>query len=184
MGTGFRKQFITDWEKQCSALPLLPRLYLWRYRPMVRRELALVETDSDDRILQVGCGSVPATAALLARWTDTEVTAVDHDPEAVANARRTVRHLGLADTVSIQEADGRTVPTAQYSVVHVALHTVGKTPILENFLEDAESADRAILRYPRPSLGDTYGQPPSSHRPDRTVSQVGANLDRSALFSP
>jgi precorrin-6B methylase 2 len=130
----------------------------------------------------VGCGSIPATAVTLVRLTDAEVTCLDHDTDAVSNARRFVRNCGLGSKITVLEGDGREFRFDGFSSGIVALHTIGKSDVVDNLLARADRGDRLVVRYPRPTLIDQYGHPDERYRPTDSVDQFGLGLDRSALL--
>jgi hypothetical protein len=177
------KRFVSDCETFASRLPIAPSVYRRCYERIVRREVELASLNADDHVLNVGCGSIPATAVTLVRLTGAEVTCLDHDVSAVSNARRFVYGRGLESDITVLEADGREFRFGEFSSGIVALHTIGKSTVVENFFADANRGDRLVVRYPRPNLVDQYGHPGGTHRPDRSVSQFGLGLDRSALFT-
>jgi protein-L-isoaspartate O-methyltransferase len=177
------KDLIVRCERACSHLPLARHYYVYRYRPMVRREVDLAGLHIGDRILNVGCGPMPATAVNLAALTGAEITCIDHDPAAVDAARRFVPAFGASGRVTVRVADGRTVDTGPFDAVLVALHTVGTAAVIDNFFGAATRGDRLVVRYPRDRFAEEYGRPDTTYRPAASVSQVGSALDRSALFT-
>lgn len=176
------KDLIVRCERACSHLPLARHYYVYRYRPMVRREVDLAGLHVGDRILNVGCGPMPATAVNLAALTGAEVTCIDHDPDAVTAARRFVSAFDVDNRVTVNVADGRTVDTGPFDAAVVALHTVGTAAVVDNFYGAAAPGDRLVVRYPRERFVAEYGRPDTAYRPAASVSQVGSALDRSVLF--
>ena len=54
---------------------------------MTNKEINLANVTKDDRILHIGCGSIPATSVLLAKKTGSEVTGIDNDFSSVKQAQ-------------------------------------------------------------------------------------------------
>ena len=178
-----RKRIVEGCETLFSTTPIIPYVYVLRYRPMVRREVELASLNQSDQILNIGCGSIPATAINLAGLTAGEIVCLDYDRDAVANARNVVSRYGLSNRITVCKGDGRTVKINGFDAVVVALHTIGKSTVLDNFLSSAEPEQKMILRYPRSHLREQYGQPDRTYQPDNIKSQIGVNLECSALFS-
>jgi SAM-dependent methyltransferase len=62
-------------------------------------------TRSPGRIVDLGCGTGTGTFALLARFPDAHVTAVDHSAELLHRLQHRAREAGLAEHVDIVVAD-------------------------------------------------------------------------------
>lgn len=57
-------------------------------------------------VLDLGCGSGILAVAAAKLWPEARVLAADNDPAAVANAEENAQRNGVADRVSVAEADG------------------------------------------------------------------------------
>lgn len=149
-------------EKSCTTAPWLFDLYTWSYRWVVDREIQLAEIDSDDRLLNVGCGGMPFTAALIAEKTGATVYALDHDPDVVEEAQRNLERIGVADSVEIVVGDGREVIgdgsrlPERCSVAIVALQAEPKDAILTRQMQSDDGPGRIVVRQPRKIFAGDY----------------------------
>ncbi len=161
---------------------VLFKLYMLPYTRVVRREMDLGDICKDDVVLNVGCGSMPFTAALITDLTGAKVVAVDVDGEAVKTARHTISMLGLDDRVEILHADGAGPIGRRFNKAVLALHVEPKDIVVSRLLDDPY-VKAVVIRMPRGALMASYGG-------DRVLSpfakQVGhlmPTFDRSLLFT-
>ena len=61
-------------------------------------------------VLDLGCGSGILAVAAAKLWPEARIMAVDNDPAAVVNAEENAQRNGVADRVSVAEADGAGAP--------------------------------------------------------------------------
>ncbi|MDR5672367.1 SAM-dependent methyltransferase [Halalkaliarchaeum sp. AArc-CO] len=149
-------------EKSCSVAPRLFDLYTRLYRSVVDREIELAEIDEDDVVLNVGCGAMPFTAALLAKRSGATVYALDHDQSVVREARRNLARAGVADDVEVVVGDGREVVgdgtqlPEPCSVAIVALQAEPKDDIVDRYRRTQGTPSRVVVRQPRPAFSADY----------------------------
>lgn len=149
-------------EKSCSVAPWLFDLYTRLYRSVVDREVELADIDEDDRVLNVGCGAMPFTAALIAKRSGATVYALDHDQSVVREARRNLARAGVADDVEVVVGDGREVVgdgarlPESCSVAIVALQAEPKDEIVERYRRTTGGPSRVVVRQPRARFSTDY----------------------------
>ncbi len=155
------------------------KLYMLPYGRVVRREVALARIEGEDVVLNVGCGSLPFTAVLVARLTGAKVVAIDIDPEAVEAARRVVSMLGMDESIEVLHADGLGPIPRRYTKALVALHVSPKDVAVRNLISGGPAV---VLRMPRGSLSVSYGADAMRLDPKEHVSHLMPTFDRSLLF--
>ncbi len=174
-------RFTSRLEHWMSGLPLLVALYGRAYRHVIEREIALAEIESRDRVLNIGCGAAPFTALLLARHTGARITCLDRDPQAVAQAGRLVRRLGLQGSVDIQLGDAaHSAPP--FDVAVVALQTIPKLGVLHRLAAGKPPGARLVVRESAEWCRDMYDRLPCSLTPRAQVWHHMGALERSALY--
>lgn len=134
--------------------------YTFPYRALLKRELRLAAVQSDDVVLNIGCGSAPFSAVLAAQFSGARVIAVDLDPRAVTGARSLVARLGFSSRIEVLLADASKDPLPPASVALVALQAAPKDDIwhnLQHSLSGSGERGRALFRIPRAGLESTYG---------------------------
>lgn len=178
---------VASLEKSYAATESLFNLYTRLYQTVVAREVALAEITQDDTILNVGCGAMPFTAALLARETDATVYALDRDVSIQNKARRNLERAGVGDTVEVIIGDGQSVLgngaklPSSCSVAVLALQTGPKDAIISQYRQTQDSPDRIVARQPR-SLFSTSYDAVTEHEPTRVTTHWMPTFDQSLLF--
>ncbi len=176
--------FVAALERRLAAQPWFFRLYAYPYRALVGRELRLAGVGARDTVLNIGCGSLPFTAVLVAELSGARVIGVDCDREAVVNARATVARLGLRRRIRIIEADAARDPLPAADVAVVSLQAAPKTAIHANLTRALarRGGGRAVFRLPRPALEaeyETLSAPVAAHG---VVRHRMPTFDRSELY--
>ena len=169
-------------EKSCSVAPRLFDLYTRLYRSVVDREIELAEIDEDDVVLNVGCGAMPFTAALIAKRSGATVYALDHDQSVVREARRNLARAGVADDVEVVVEDGREVVgdgtrlPESCSVAIVALQAEPKDELIDRYRQTQGGPNRLVVRQPRPTFSADYDTVTTDSRD--AVSDGGCSPER------
>ncbi|QGG46628.1 class I SAM-dependent methyltransferase, putative [Heliorestis convoluta] len=135
-------------EKIALYSPGLFRLQKRYYEEIVGREIVLGSITEKDTVLCIGGGPLPCTALEIAKRTGAIVHVIDSDLGAVYSARKFVHKLNLSNQVKIFCAQGQTIDTSSYSVVHVALQAKPHDLILKNIWRKAKEGTRVLLRCP------------------------------------
>ncbi|AFZ71589.1 methyltransferase domain-containing protein [Natronobacterium gregoryi] len=175
-------------EKSCTPAPLAFSWYTRFYRSVVDREIELADIDAEDRILNVGCGGMPFTTALLAKRTGATVYALDHDPAVVQEARRNLERAGVANEVEIVVGDGRDVLgdgsrlPESCSVAVVALQAEPKDEILHQYRNTTDGPERVVVRQPRALVAGDYDRVTDCEDRTGAVRHRMPTFDRSLLF--
>ena len=176
------KSVVAKWEKKCTKIPFLFKLYSWPYKGILEKEIELANISSEDKVLNIGCGAMPFTAVYLAQLTGAEVWAVDRDQEVIERAKSCVRSLGLEDQIKVVEGDGADFTPGFFTAALVALQAEPKTEILENLLDHSKDGARFVFRAARASFASQYDQLATKYKPNRQVKQKMITFDKSVLF--
>ncbi|AUX10800.1 hypothetical protein AArcSl_3194 [Halalkaliarchaeum desulfuricum] len=184
---GVLKHVFAGLEQSFASLPWLFELLVELYRPLVRREMAIADVDASDRVLAVGCGALPYTAALIAECSRATVYALDCDRDAIADARRTLTRSGSGARIELVAGDGAQLsPTSldvdSLDVAFVAVQAGPKTEIVDHLRSVDCGPDRIVVRRPRPAFAAAYGSLPDGYEPIDSVAQPAFAFGRSALF--
>ncbi|MEF8879375.1 MAG: class I SAM-dependent methyltransferase [Candidatus Thermoplasmatota archaeon] len=107
-------------EKIVFKIEDLLSLYLSFYENLVEKEISLAKISSDDKILHIGCGSIPATCILLGKKTDCQMTGIDKNFKSVKQAKKLIENKKLENKIHIQHADGLNFPVESFDVIIVS----------------------------------------------------------------
>ena len=175
IGTKFRTDafkffldiFFVVLEKAGFRFDVISSNYIKLYTDLVEKEISMAKISSKDRILIMGCGSLPATSALIAMKTKADIVAIDTDQRAVQEASQYFKNLNLNGQITVEHADGLKYPVDEFDVIFV-LHGVRQQKEVLIFLaENMKGKTRIIFR----TVCDEKGKP------------SGKSLDVSNLFS-
>lgn len=179
---GLIQPLISTWEKCISSLPFAAHLYSRPYRQVVAREIELAEISASDKVLNIGCGAVPFTAAHIALLTGAKVWALDRDPQAIKGAKACLLNARLHEKVKVLEGDGAKALPAGFDVAIVALQAEPKKEILNNLISAMRPGARLIFRQPSPRFADHYDSLPAAIVPDGMVRHEMQTFDQSVLI--
>lgn len=112
-------------EKVGCKFEVISEIYLKLYLEIVLKEVTMAQISSQDRVLVIGSGSLPATPVLIAQNTHAQIISIDKDSTAVKQATHYVKSHHLEQTLTIECADGLTYPLEQFTII-VVLYGVKK----------------------------------------------------------
>lgn len=140
-------------EKIASNFEIISRNYIEIYHDVVKEEIKLANIFPNDKVLVIGCGSIPSTSVILAEETNTQITALDYDPKAVTKASRYVKKHNLQDKIKIQFGDGAKYPVRDFSVIFVLYGVKNKPQLLKYLSDEVNENTRLIYRTSRDMRG-------------------------------
>ena len=176
------KPVIRNFEKKCLNIPLLFKLYSIQYNHILNREIELGKLRKEDVILNIGCGAMPFTAIYLAKKTKAQIIAIDIDEEAIANAKKCIKKLGLENQIKICKGDGSEAKFDHFTAVVVALQAEPKERVLDNLLNQAKNGTRFIFRGAREIFAHQYDELPKKYTPAKIAKQYMITFDKSVLY--
>ena len=131
-------------------------LYARFYENLVTKEINEVNINSNDIVLQIGCGAVPYTAEIITGKTGAKVIAIDNDPEMVKLATAYVARQGISFNIQIKYGDGMNYPLRDFDIIIIALGVRPITQILKRILSEANDGTRIVFREPQGFIGRLY----------------------------
>lgn len=153
-------KWICQWTKKIeikfSRKPIWAFLFHLYYQKMVLKEIDLGKISSNDLVLCIGGGPIPATAIEMARLTHAEIVVVDHDPQAVRCARQLIEKLNLSDRISVILNSGDQVPVEKFTVIHIAKQVTPRQLVLNSVFQAAKQGARILVRNPKSFFKSQY----------------------------
>jgi len=125
------------------------------YRKMVENELREAELNHGDKILHIGCGSLPLTAIFLAS-NNYEVKGIDIEKEAVVKGKKLIKKFGYEKDVELKVAEGLNQDYFQYDVIWISLNVFPKQKIVKKIMEEIPDGGKVVFRNPRGWLESIY----------------------------
>lgn len=133
-------------EKISYHFEILYSNYLLLYDELIDKEIDLAKIKSSDKVLVVGCGSLPATCILVARKTNAKTHGIDIDSIAIKKSTRFIKKIKLENLLDFEIADGVHYDYSTYDVIF-ALYGINKhRDILINLSKKISQNTRVIYR--------------------------------------
>jgi len=170
-------------EKKIASSKMLVSLYSGIYNEVVQNEIKLAGITARDRVLNIGCGGIPFTALLIAKFTGARVWAVDKDQHAVAVARKCIAAQNMENLISVMHYDGREPFPYDFEVALVALQAEPKEEILNSLIARGGNKARLVFRSPRLEAAHQYDRLPSRPSFSKRIDQKQATFDCSVLYA-
>lgn len=155
-------QLERHWAEKILALPETGSIfesipYIAEYRALTKFEWQALKScaeHGDHNVLFCGGGPLPLTAMLLAREYGVPTTVIDYDAEAVRLSRQVVAKFGLAQMVTIVQADARDYEGySRHNVIFVAamagMESAVKEAIFERISREVPEGSHILARSSR-----------------------------------
>lgn len=178
----FIKPFFSFLEIYLNKTLVLPSIYLFVYKNIIRKEIKLANINSKDNILNIGCGALPFTAILINKFTSANVTAIDFDKKAVTSAKSLIKKFKLENKINVIYGDGNNFSTNDFSVILIALHAFDKNKIFENILKNNKDNTRVVFRLPRKFFVKEYQTLSDKYKYTSKVKHFMLTFNKSVLF--
>ena len=133
-------------EKMAEHFDVAVSLYLELYEEIVEKEIALAAISDSDRVLVIGCGSLPVTPLLLAKKTKAKIDAIDCDEKAVNDGLKFLTHKNLRDEITLEYADGSGFPAGNFDVIVVLYGVRNQENVFQNLLKTMKPSARIVYR--------------------------------------
>ena len=123
---------------------ILSNNYITLYDELVEKEITSTDISSEDKVLVIGGGSIPATPVLIAKKTKAKVTAIDKDPLAIKNASSFIKNHNLEKNIDLKHAEGIIYPVENFNVIFV-LYGIKKNKELLNYISKNTKKNSLII---------------------------------------
>jgi 2-polyprenyl-3-methyl-5-hydroxy-6-metoxy-1,4-benzoquinol methylase len=134
-------------EKVIFNFPFFSSNYLKLYEEIVQGEIILSNASADDKILVVGCGSLPATTALISMKTNANIVAIDCDSKAIFAARQYIKNLDIKN-IKVENIDGKDYSVNDFDVIFLLFGLTHQKEILTKYAQEMKKNARIIYRMP------------------------------------
>ncbi len=152
----FIYNLIKIFERVSSRILFLGLLYKKIHEGLVIKEIRAALITQKDKVLQIGCGSLPYTAETIANKTGARVTAVDNDSLVVKDASNYIFEKELSGLVKIEKGDGNDYPVSGFDVIIFSLGVKPRDQILKRVLLEIKGGTRIVFRNPTNIITRVY----------------------------
>ncbi|ADQ15460.1 class I SAM-dependent methyltransferase [Halanaerobium hydrogeniformans] len=153
------RKIIQKIEKKAQANNLLFKIYARPYKKTVAKEIKLGDINSEDIVLNIGCGALPFTAYYINKLSAAKVIAVDYDRNAILQAQKLMKKLKISkeQIEFLHLSADKALENCNYSKVLAALQTVGKNEIYKKIrLAKDKKIKKFLIREPRKKFYKAY----------------------------
>ena len=126
------------WET-LKSFPLYPR-----YKTLIQTQMASTSDLQFTKLAFVGCGSVPMSLILMARFYGTRSLGLDVSRDSVLSAQAVIRSLGLEDRIEIIQGDERLLRDLRWDAVLIAALAEPKERIFRNLRRILNEQNRHV----------------------------------------
>jgi len=133
-------------EKVATKFDFISSNYFRMYQELVDKEIKMAGISQKDKVVVVGCGSLPITAILVALKTNAHVVAIDKDKRAVKEANKYIKNHHLENNIEIEYADGKAYPLKNFDVIYLTYGLKKKEDIFNFIVKNSKNNSRIIFR--------------------------------------
>lgn len=146
--------FFVVLEKAGLQFDVISSNYMKLYEDIVEKEVGMAQIKSTDAVLVIGCGSLPATTALIALKTHAALTTIDIDKKAVDEAKNFFKKFDLKRHIIVEHANGLGYPLKPFDVIVVLYGVQQQNELLRYLAENMNESSKIIFR----TVCDAEGQ--------------------------
>jgi len=121
-------------------------IYLDFHIPIIDNEIKLANISNKDKILNIGCGPIPATSIYIAKKTNADVTAIDKNLQSVKKAEKLILKLKLKEKINFIHANALDFPLQKFDIIIVSLGTKEYDEVLKYISQNMKDDARLIVR--------------------------------------
>ena len=148
--------FLKTLEILASNANFVNGFYLKVFSPRVVTEIRGAQISRDDNVLHIGCGAVPYTPEIIARYTGAKVVAIDNDPKMIIKARSYIQKKRISN-VQIRCGEGIDFPLEKFNVIYVSLGVCPLEATLKRIIKEGKGK-RIIFRVSTHLVGILYNK--------------------------
>jgi len=120
-------------------------LMTWR-TPVFSKEVDALHLTSGEKVLHLGCGSLPTASLLIAQEAPVNVVGIDNNKIAVRLAQHFIKRKNLTSSITIQYGDGTDFPIKDYDVIFVAINVWPLDKVLRHLATATKPSARILCK--------------------------------------
>ena len=93
----------------------------WR-KPVLIREIQLLNIIPSEKVLHLGCGAFPSATIFIAKEKKTKVVGIDNNYIATKLAKSCIKKKKWLDLVTIEYGDGTNFAVQDFDVIYIAIN--------------------------------------------------------------
>jgi ribosomal protein L11 methylase PrmA len=121
-------------------------LMTWR-TPVFTQEVDALHLTPSDKVLHLGCGSLPTASLLIAKKTQTKtIVGIDNNMIAVRLARGFIKRKHLTNTITIEYGNGAAFPIHDFDVIFIAINVWPLDAVLRHLATTMKPTARILCK--------------------------------------
>lgn len=133
-------------EKIIVNLPSFATRFVNYHEELVGNEINLANISNNDKIIHVGCGSIPATSIMLFKKTGAYITCIDIDKQAICKALNYIGRIGLSNKILFKRSNLLDISLNEFDVIIISRGVSNIKTILKYISPRTKSDVKIILR--------------------------------------
>lgn len=120
-------------------------LMVWR-KPRFSEEIAILHPAAGEKILHLGCGSLPTASLLIAQAAPVRIVGIDNNKIAVRLAQGFIKRKKLTDSIMVQYGDGGYFPISDFDAVYIAINVWPLDRVLRHLATTMKPSARVLCK--------------------------------------
>ena len=125
---------------------LFTKMYIKFHTYSVKKEIEMAGLKKEDKILHIGCGSIPYTLIILSDVLKTKVVGIDINQKVVDNARNLLKKFEKYDSIIIDKAEGVKYNVLPFNVIIISYGINQHDLVLKHVIDSVCKKSKVIIR--------------------------------------
>lgn len=117
----------------------------WR-KPVLIREIQLLNIIPSEKVLHLGCGAFPSATIFIAKEKKTKVVGIDNNYIAKKLAKSCIKKKNLLDLVTIEYGDGTNFAVQDFDVIYIAINVWPIDKVLFHLAQTMKPTARILCK--------------------------------------
>lgn len=135
-------------ELSAIYFPINAKLYLKFHKTSVKKEIEMINISPCDKVIHIGCGSIPYTCIILSEYDLAEIVGIDQNNTAVANAKNSLKKFNLTHKVKIEQGSGVNYPISRFDLIILSYGINKPSVVLKHVIDSMGKNSKILLRKP------------------------------------
>jgi len=117
----------------------------WR-KPVFSREIHMLNITPTEKVLHLGCGSLPSATIFIAKDKNAHVVGIDNNAIAVKLAQSYIKKKDLTNLVTIEYGDGVNYPVHTFDIIYIAINVWPIDSVLLHLAQTMKPTTRILCK--------------------------------------
>lgn len=135
-------------ELSAIYFPINTKLYLKFHKTSVKKEIEMIDISSSDKVIHIGCGSIPYTCIILSEYDFAEIVGIDQNSTAVTNAKNSLKKFNLSNRVKIEQGSGVNYDISRFDIIILSYGINKPSSVLKHVIVSMGNTSKILLRKP------------------------------------